>query len=253
MKRIIEFLKDDINKNDIELCAPLFTIRKDKDSIEEYSNEEKTKILKDLIDEIIRDYSEPLEETRMIAEFEPFVSYDIDDELKKYIDFSCIEAKRFFEYLTLDRSKPLDFESTLSLGYSVSGIDPVEIASYYINPYSLKYYSKDKLLFAILYELTFFGFDLETIRNGIKNFKKRLDDAIKETKEKNKNNYKDGEDVEEFLKDILGDDYKNNYNEKEENKKIEFEISENKRISEEFRKNSYEFLKKSDEYVDFFM
>lgn len=158
MKTILDFLKNDVGKEELFYTAKNLKIYKKHDAEEEYSIEEKIKILKSFINEllvkcdrcILKDYKP------MICEFEPLVSY-YEGKKEYYRDFSCIYPEDYLEYLEQDKY-PDDTEPTY-ISFSPMGSDILETVHNYISPYAFYSIDKKELTYTILFELTWFGFD----------------------------------------------------------------------------------------------
>lgn len=240
MKTILDFLKNDVGKEELFYTAENLKIYKKHDQEEEYSIEEKVKILENFINEIViecgkgflKDYKP------MICEFEPLVSY-YEDEKEYYRDFSCIYPEDYLEYLEQDKY-PNDIEPSY-IGFSPIGADILETVHSYISPYALYSVNKADLAYTILFELTWFGFDLETVNAGIKELKK----SLSEVEIANPDSFKSYDEVKKDL------GVKNLSDEDKEKLDLEFRLeqSENMKIIAEYREKAYNYAVSSEEDI----
>lgn len=243
MKTILDFLKNDVGKEELFYTAKNLKICKKHDAEEEYSIEEKIKILENFINEIViecgkvflKDYKP------MICEFEPLVSY-YEDEKEHYRDFSCVYPEDYLEYLEQDKH-PDDMEPTY-ISFSPMGSDILETVRNYISPYALYSVNKAELAYTILFELTWFGFDLKNVNVRIKELKK----SLSEVEIANPDSFKSYDEVKKDLgiKDLSDED--------KEKLDLEFRLeqSENMKIIAEYREKAYNYIVSSNENIRIF-
>lgn len=240
MKTILDFLKNDVGRSELLYTAKNLKIYKKHDTEEEYSIEEKVKILENFINEIAVECDKDFLKNYkpMICEFEPLVSY-YEGEKECYRDFSCIYPEDYLEYLEQDKH-PGDIEPSY-IGFSPMGADILETVHNYISPYALYSVNKAELAYTILFELTWFGFELEAVNTGIKELKK----SLSEVEIANPDSFKSYEEVKKDLgieelsikeKERLDLDFR-------------LEQEENMKIIAEYREKAYNYIVSSNENI----
>lgn len=136
--------------------------------------------------------------------------------------------------------------------YSLFLVDPVELLEYEISPYTLKEFSEEEILGEIIFELTWCGYNLSTVRNNIADTNKELDEAHEKFEKYTI------EELEEMGEVVTADGLleKYGYKQTEEEKKAEqekiekgFEIQ--KEMTEAMRTKAKKYLEEAIEKGEF--
>lgn len=136
--------------------------------------------------------------------------------------------------------------------YSLFLVDPVELLEYEISPYTLKEFPEEEILGEIIFELTWSGYNLRTVRKNIADTDKELEEAHEKFEKYTL------EELEEMGEVVTADGLfeKYGFKQTEEEKKAEqekiekgFEIQ--KEMTDTMRKKAKKYLEEAIEKGEF--